>query len=136
MSEEQRQYESLPVPTPLESIRRFCVQCAGGIYQVEQCGGDKCLNGGCDSKGFCWFYPYRMGSGRPRVRTIRKICLWCQGDSEKFVRECTDDCHLHPYRMGKAPNRKGKGGYTNRFPRKVVSMGESVLENQFSQGNP
>lgn len=117
MSEEQRQFEPPQVPTPLESIRRFCVQCAGGIYQVEQCGGDKCLNGGCDQKGVCWFYPYRMGKGRPRVKTIRKICLWCQG-SEPLVKECPGDCHLHPYRMGKAPNKKGRPGKVDNFMRK------------------
>lgn len=91
--------------TPLEAIHHFCVECVGSIYDVRECGGDKCLNGGCDADGVCHFYPYRMGSGRPSVKLIRKTCLWCMGDSQDFVRECwTPDCALHPYRMGTNPN--------------------------------
>lgn len=96
--------------TPLEAIRKFCVQCTGSPFQVEKCGGDHCLNGGCDKNGACWFYPYRLGKGRPSVKTIRRMCLWCQGGSEQLVRECSDDCSLHFYRMGRNPNRQGVGG--------------------------
>lgn len=91
--------------TPLEAIRKFCVICVGSPYDVESCGGDKFQNGGSDSKGVCHFYKYRMGSGRPSVKLIRKTCLWCMGDSQDFVRDCwTPDCALHPYRMGTNPN--------------------------------
>lgn len=108
--------------TPGESIRKFCVECVQSVYEVKNCGGDKCLNGGCDEKGICYFYKYRMGKGRPSVRLIRKMCLWCMGDSQEFVRECwTPECPIHPYRMGKNPNiteetrEKLKERYIKRF---------------------
>ncbi len=83
--------------TPGEAIRRFCIACLGSAHDVRECGGDHCLNGGCDSKGVCCFYPYRMGKGRPSVKLIRKTCLWCMGDGVNFVRECqTPECALHP----------------------------------------
>jgi len=100
--------------TPLQAIRRFCIQCVGNEpFQVSTCGGDKCLNGGCDKNGVCYFYKYRMGKGRPSVKLIRKMCLWCQVGSDQFVRECGEvednlGCSLHPYRMGKNPNMAGK----------------------------
>jgi len=46
----------------------------------------------------------------PPVKSIRKFCIDCQGGSVKGVRECKSiECELHPYRMGKNPNRKGTG---------------------------
>jgi hypothetical protein len=105
--------------TPGEAVRKFCIECVGGpshIQDVRECGGDKCLNGGCDKSGVCWFYAYRMGKGRPSVKLIRKICLWCLGGSEQIVRECwSPDCVLHPYRLGRNPARTGKGGMGKRF---------------------
>lgn len=36
--------------------------------------------------------------GLPRV--IRRICLWCQGNSWRLVRECAQDyCPLYPHRL-------------------------------------
>jgi hypothetical protein len=49
--------------TPGEAIRQFCIECVGGpehIYDIRDCGCDRCLNGG-DKAGVCWFYPNRMG---------------------------------------------------------------------------
>jgi hypothetical protein len=94
--------------TPGEAIRSFCIDCVGGVEhyrEVRECGGDHCLNGGCDSKGGCLFFPYRMGHGRPSVKLIRKTCLWCMGGSQDLVRECwTEGCALHPFRLGRNPN--------------------------------
>lgn len=92
--------------SPLEAIRTHCVECVGGNpLDVKDCGGDTCQNGGCDKDGVCWFFPYRLGKGRPSVKLIRRMCLWCMGDSVDFVRDCwTPDCPLHPYRMGTNPN--------------------------------
>lgn len=95
---------------PLEAVRKFCVQCVGNEYpEVHVCGGAKCLNGAADENGTCWFYPHRMGKKRVSLKTIRKMCLWCQGGSEQFVRECgiiegNVDCPLHPFRMATNPN--------------------------------
>lgn len=102
--------------TPLGSIRKFCIDCmGGGPFEVKDCGGDKCKDG-CDEHGVCHFFKYRMGKGRPSVKTIRKVCLWCQGDRADFVKECaSNDCALHPYRLGRNPNRAGIGNKNPLF---------------------
>jgi hypothetical protein len=102
--------------TPGEAVRKFCVECVGSAHEVHTCGGDnKCLNGGADKHGVCWFYPYRMGKGRPSVKLIRKICLWCKGGDHRMIRECPGDslnegvhCELWPYRLGINPAMVGK----------------------------
>jgi hypothetical protein len=44
------------------------------------------------------------------VRAIRAKCLDCAGGM-KEVRQCSNEsCPLHPYRMGRNPNRAGIGG--------------------------
>ena len=43
------------------------------------------------------------------VKAIRVKCLECQGGARKAVRNCAADCPLHPYRMGRNPNRAGIG---------------------------
>ena len=41
------------------------------------------------------------------VQAIRKKCIDCSGGSLQEVRECElIDCPLHPFRMGRNPNRK------------------------------
>jgi hypothetical protein len=96
--------------TPLKAIRKFCVRCVQSPYAVKDCGGDKMLSQG-DENNVCWFWPYRLGKGRPSVKVIRRSCLECQGGSHKFVREChEEDCPVWPFRLGKNPARAGKGG--------------------------
>lgn len=39
------------------------------------------------------------------VKSIRKYCLDCAGNSPKEVRFCpAKTCHLYPFRMGQNPN--------------------------------
>jgi len=95
--------------TPLTAIRKVCVECVGSAYDVEHCGGDRCLGGQGDRGGICYFWKYRMGRGRPSVKTIRKFCLECMGESRKLVAECDTDCVLHSYRFGRNPKRAGMG---------------------------
>lgn len=100
--------------TPGESVRKFCVQCVGGeshSRDVKDCGGDHCLNGGGDEKGICYFYKYRMSRGRPSVKTIRKMCLYCMCGSSEQIKECTGNvekeglyCPLWEFRFGRNPN--------------------------------
>jgi hypothetical protein len=48
------------------------------------------------------------------LKAIRKKCIDCSGGSVKEVARCEiTDCALHPFRMGKNPNRKGKGNQDN-----------------------
>jgi hypothetical protein len=117
--------------TPQEAVRAFCVGCAGKADEVKSCGGDQCLNGACDDNGTCWFYPYRMNKARPSVKLIRKMCLFCMGDSADLVRECsTAQCPLHQFRHGKNPNRAGVGG-KNLPPAETLSRGLAA-QNRFS----
>ena len=96
--------------TPLKAIRRVCIACVGGAHEVRDCGGNGCLNGQGDENKVCYFYPYRMGTGRPSVKLIRKFCLECMGGSKELVAECQGlDCPLHQYRFGKNPKRAGVG---------------------------
>ena len=45
------------------------------------------------------------------LKAIRKNCLDCTNQKPKEIRLCLDTkCPLHPFRMGKNPNRKGIGG--------------------------
>ena len=95
--------------TPQRAIRRFCVECVSGAHQVRECGGDEVLAGG-DENGMCWFFPFRLGHGRPSVKTIRKRCLDCMGGNRDFVAECrSTQCPVHAYRLGKNPNCVGRG---------------------------
>jgi hypothetical protein len=116
--------------TPGEAIHSFCVQCVASPYDVKECGGNKCGNGGCDSAGVCGFFKYRLGKGRPSVRLIRRLCLFCQGGRADFLRECTtSSCSLNLFRMGRNPHRAGMGG--NTLKNSTVSGGLAV-QVQFS----
>src|SRR5210317_505254 len=97
--------------TPLKAIRSFCVECAGSTHEVRHCGGEKCLGDQGDENNVCYFYPYRLGRGRPSVKTNRKQCLECMGGRRDFVRECESlTCPIWPYRMGTNPSRAGHDG--------------------------
>jgi hypothetical protein len=96
--------------TPQEAIRKFCIQCiqTDSIKDVRTCGGDEMYGQG-DKNNVCWFYPYRMGKGRPSVKVIRKNCLECLGNSSRLVEHCvTASCPIYDYRLGKNPNMKYK----------------------------
>jgi hypothetical protein len=41
------------------------------------------------------------------LKSIKKYCYECSGNSKKNVREChITDCPLFPFRQGRNPNRK------------------------------
>jgi len=103
--------------TPGRAIRKYCINCVSGVTEVKDCRGDKCLGGLGGENGVCYLFPYRMGKGRPRLRTIKRFCIECQGgDKERKVqkkeildgvRGClSTDCWLYPFRIGKNPNIK------------------------------
>ncbi len=95
--------------TPRKAIRRICIKCVGGFRDVRDCGGDKCLGGQGDENGVCYFWPYRMGRGRPSVKLIRKFCLECMDAGYQLVEECENlSCPVHQYRFGKNPKRAGQ----------------------------
>jgi hypothetical protein len=85
--------------TPRRAVREHCVDCVGRASVVRDCQGDKLFDGPCI------LFPYRMGTGRPSVKLIRKFCLYCMGGSWKLVKECPNKaCPFLRYRLGKNPN--------------------------------
>ena len=110
--------------TPLEAIRKVCIACVGSPYDVANCGGNKCINGQGGENEACYFFPFRLGKGRPSVKTIRKFCLECMDGSSKLVAECGSDCPLRQYRFGKSPARAGlinKGSFKPAVSRELLS---------------
>jgi hypothetical protein len=86
---------------PLEAVRAECLNCCNGSpTEVRECPSTACA-----------LWSLRMGrrSGdAPRtVGAIRKKCIDCSGGSLAEVRTCSfaAACALHPFRMGKNPNR-------------------------------
>jgi len=107
------------VPSPLENIRKKCVDCCGGqLSEVRKC-----------EEQTCSLWPNRMGNNpNPEgidgqssslLKDIRLKCLDCCGGQLGEVRKCENQtCALWPNRMGRNPNRKGIGG-----PPPVASRG-------------
>jgi hypothetical protein len=94
--------------TPSETIRSYCRYCvqSKADSEVENCTGHTVLATGAP----CPFYEYRLGKKRPSVKVMRRFCLDCMGGNKTAVKECsTDDCLIHPFRLGKNPSLKGKG---------------------------
>ena len=103
-----------PHKSPQQTIRAYCHYCiqSRSDADVENCTGDIVYATGKP----CPFYKYRVGHKRPLVKIMRRFCLECQGNNITLVRECeTEDCLIHPYRMGKNPARTGKGASRERM---------------------
>jgi len=103
--------------TPGKAIRKHCVDCVSSPFEVVNCCGDRMLGGQGNEKSICYFFPYRLGKGRPSVKVIRKFCLECQGGPKTLrvqprevrdgVNFCpSEKCPLYPFRMGTNPNIK------------------------------
>jgi len=94
------------VPTPLRSIRAYCLWCCNNqSYEVQMCPSPTCpLHDRKSGKN--------MNKSNPLtpVKSIRARCLDCSSSNPE-VKNCKfKDCPLHPYRMGKNPNMKGRMG--------------------------
>ena len=92
--------------TALEAIRKFCLQCQGGVSaNVTECQHTACP-----------FYAYRLGVALPAgkhrpLKTIRAYCVEeCQAGNQGQVDDCQGDtaaagpCPAFLFRMGKSPN--------------------------------
>jgi hypothetical protein len=89
--------------TPGTAIRQYCKMCCEDNEGVYSCKGDTLVTGPCQ------FYKYRLGKGRPSVKTIRKHCLVCMGNSSNLIKEChTKDCPVYGYREGHNPKCSGR----------------------------
>lgn len=92
--------------SPAESIRKFCVSCMGGSYQlVADC-----------PESTCPLHGYRLGGAggapMPPVRAIRRQCLACCCADRQAVRACAASpnclppylpCVLWRFRLGSRP---------------------------------
>jgi hypothetical protein len=100
--------------SPQQTIRAYCHYCIQNRSdtEVENCTGFLVFATGKP----CPFYKYPMSGKRPSVKVMRKFCLECMGGNKEFVRDCTtNDCLIHPYRMGRNPARTGKGASRERM---------------------
>jgi len=71
---------------------------------------------GCETKE-CALYSYRFGKRLPgeptALKALKAFCLACVDGNVVEVKNCTGPCHLHYYRMGRNPKRKGMGQIKN-----------------------
>jgi len=80
--------------TPLEAIRRRCIDCTGGSHKAVR----ECEINDCD------LFFYRMKKGRPKLKDIRRYCISCCNGQKSKVKECpVMKCSLWIYRLGKRP---------------------------------
>jgi hypothetical protein len=108
--------------TPRQAVREHCIDCVGGASAVRDCQEDELYDRPCI------FFPYRMGSGRPSAKLIRKFCLYCMGGNQKLVRECPSKaCPFLAYRMGKI--RSSGGGKVD------LNLQNGLLMRQFPVRN-
>ncbi|PKN70127.1 MAG: hypothetical protein CVU54_06965 [Deltaproteobacteria bacterium HGW-Deltaproteobacteria-12] len=115
--------------TPSETIRSYCRYCVQSRSDsaVENFTGHTVLATGAP----CPYYEFRMGKKRCSVKIMRRFCLDCMGNNKAAVRECpTDDCLIHPFRLGKNPSLKGKG----KSKAEMVQI--RALRRPFSKENP
>ncbi len=97
--------------TPLKAIRKHCLYCMGGSYQLVR---------DCQSTA-CPLYPLRLKravKGVGPLRQIRAFCKQCVGGPYE-VKKCDpyfldgETCSLYCYRSGKRP--KGAGSFASNL---------------------
>jgi len=85
--------------TPLIAIRKKCLNCKETRTDIRN----------CEFKD-CQLYPFKIGKGRPKLKDIRKYCLWCMNNQENEVSLCpSKECSLFLYKLGHNPSRRGIG---------------------------
>ena len=110
--------DHLKVFPPLKAIRKNCLDCSGGASkEVRNCEAMDCR---------LWAYRFgkRPGTAARKyggkvvetegtipgpLRSIRRYCVDCAGESSHYARFCPCDgvhstrCHVWPYRFGRRP---------------------------------
>jgi len=124
--------------TPKRAVRLHCLECVGWEpSEVHECGGDELLCGGS-----CGFFPFRLGRGRPSVKTIHRECLACMGAvpgrarnpiASRMVEDCRSIlCCLWPYREGRNPAIRNRGANAARLSPKwrpiMANIAQEALE--------
>jgi len=114
------------VPTPSKSIRAYCLWCcSNSAYEVSRCPATACSLWAyrfgpeptahmLEEAGGALMYPVEDGTtvtkfhekGGTRLKAIKKKCRDCSGGVVAKVKDCQHfACELHPFRLGKNPNR-------------------------------
>lgn len=111
------QAESPKLPTPLEAVRKYCLNAC--------MGGQRSLVVGCVDTG-CPFHPLRMktvpeGFAVRVVRVVRRFCLRCTVGDRDAVRRCTekDVCPVWAYRVGVSPKKLKRLILERRRPKQL-----------------
>jgi len=132
--------------TPGRAIRRFCLECQGGMSkwrEVEVCPERRpFVRAGKRSETKCPLWDWRLGKGRPGMAPIRDYCLHCNGvetdrdgalimaDGYRWAideaKNCTDPkCFLYKYRPG-TRNYKATGRPFSSSPARAKSGSEGL----------
>ena len=86
--------------TPLKAIRARCTDCSESVTEVRESPFD----GSQDEQ--CLLHPFRMGSGKAKLKDIRAYCLWCCAGQRAEVKLCPAvKCSLWEYRFGRRPQK-------------------------------
>ena len=88
----------MPKMTVRRAMRKNCLECRENFKEVKECDIESCR-----------MWKYRLGKGRPSVKTVRRNCVECMGGSFDLVKNCVSEgCAFHQYRMGRIPGRVGR----------------------------
>ena len=124
------------LPTPLKAARKHCLDCCrGSAQEVRLCTARECplylyrhgrrpTAEEIAAVAHVPLFPEERpisaaefhANGGTALKAIRRRCLDCSGYSQQEVQDCwakpgeRNACDLYPYRLGKNPNRAGKGG--------------------------
>jgi hypothetical protein len=122
--------ETADTPSPLKALHRLCLECcAGSAFEVTQCPAKSCplwaFRAGRNPTpkmiaelGERLVYPLEderaaadFHGSSTGLKAIKRYCLDCSGNSRSEVRACRNfGCPLHPFRLGKNPNRQMNSG--------------------------
>ena len=131
-----RRGHKLQTPSPLQAVRRHCLDCCGGsAKEVALCPARKCplwtmrFNRRPNPAEYAGDptplhpaeIPITLGEfaakGMRTLEAVRRRCIDCSGGSPIEPRNCKfTGCDLWPYRLGKNPNRIGKGYFAQGLP--------------------
>jgi hypothetical protein len=122
-------------PHPLKAVRRHCLDCCGGsANEVALCPARSCplwtmrFNKRPVPAEYADdptpLHPSEISltlgefaaKGMRTLEAVRRRCLDCSGGSPAEVRSCNfENCDLWPFRLGKNPNRLGKGYFAQKY---------------------
>lgn len=123
----------MKAPSPLKAVRRHCLDCAGSANEVALCPARSCPlwtmrfdrrpDPAEHADNPTPLHPSEMpltlsefaADGMRTLAAIRRRCIDCSGGSPIEPRNCKlTGCDLWQFRLGKNPNRQGKGYFARK----------------------